>query len=115
MVGLFLINLKCKDYMKKDITRIILEAVNIINENLENKLPVNQLNECPLYNSENALDSISLVSLISIVEDLLESKLGISVILASDKSMSMKNSPFLTIGTLSNYIMNLINQDGDLL
>lgn len=94
--------------MKDDILKIILAGVNIINANLERKLPVNLMQECPLYGANDGIDSISLVSLISILEDSIERDLGISVIIANEKAMSRKNSPFLNVGTLTNFIYELI-------
>jgi acyl carrier protein len=60
---------------------------------------------CPLYKN-NAMDSISLVTLISQVESDIEDEFNIQVILADEKAMSQKNSPFLTVGTLTSYIIN---------
>lgn len=97
--------------MKERVIAIIVDAINIINDNLDNPLPINLLDECPIYGGQDGIDSISLVSLISIVEDSLENQLAMSVILANEKSMSMKNSPFLTVGKLADYICTLTNKE----
>ena len=98
--------------MDKEILAIILEGIEIINQNLDNPLPIHSGMECPIYGGINGVDSISLVSLISIVEDSLENQLGLSVILANEKAMSMRNSPFLTVGSLVSYIDSLIVLQG---
>ncbi len=97
--------------MKERIIAIIVDAVNIINHNLDKPLPSNLLEQCPIYGGQDGIDSISLVSLISIVEDSLENQLAVSVILANEKSMSMRNSPFLTVGGLADYICTLIAKE----
>ncbi|MBP9742033.1 MAG: hypothetical protein KBD37_01600 [Burkholderiales bacterium] len=97
--------------MKERVISIIVDAVNIINQNLEKPLPINLMGECPIYGGKDGIDSISLVSLISIVEDSLETQLAISIILANEKSMSMQNSPFLTVGKLTDYICTLMYKE----
>lgn len=96
------------EIMKKRVIDIVLDGVNVINHNLDNRLPVNLLEQCPLYGSVNGIDSMSLVALIGIVEDSLENQLDVSIIIANEKAMSRKNSPFLTVGTLVDYICDLI-------
>jgi hypothetical protein len=97
--------------MKENIVKIILNGVAIINCNLEKKLPVNLAEKCPIYGTAEGVDSISLVSLISIVEDSLERELGISIIIANEKAMSRKNSPFLNVGILAEFICDLISSE----
>lgn len=97
--------------MRERVITIIIDAVNIINHNLDNPLPINLFGKCPIYGGKNGIDSISLVSLISIVEDSLENQLAVSVILANEKSMSMRNSPFLTVDGLADYICTLISKE----
>jgi acyl carrier protein len=95
--------------MKENIVKIILDSIEIINSNLEKKLPVDLREKCPIYGITDGVDSISLVSLISIVEDFLENELNISLIIANEKAMSRKNSPFLNVGTLAEFVCDLIN------
>lgn len=94
--------------MKQQIETIIISSIGVINYTLNKPLPLEEKDVCPIYGSSRGLDSISLVGLISIVEDALESELGYSVIIADEKAISRRNSPFLTVGTLTNYIYELI-------
>lgn len=93
--------------MQEKITQCIHQAVSMINTTLVNKLPLDMGRECPLY-ANGALDSISLVTLISFVEQSIEDELGQPIILANEKAMSMRNSPFLSIGSLGDYIELLL-------
>ncbi len=89
--------------MKEKITKIILEAVEKINISLECKLNIMDGLKCDLYQN-NKIDSISLVTLISLVEDAIEDELDIQIIIADEKAISQKNSPFLTVDTLASYV-----------
>jgi acyl carrier protein len=53
------------------------------------------------------LDSIGLVTLIVEVEQRLETDYGLVVVLADDRAMSQTRSPFLSVGTLADYVMQL--------
>ena len=50
------------------------------------------------------LDSLALVSLVSDLEELLSQKFGKEIILADEKMMSVKNSPFKDVKSLAAYI-----------
>lgn len=54
------------------------------------------------------LDSLGLVSLIVEVEQRLSDELGIHLILADERAMSQKRSPFRSIGALADYIYDLM-------
>jgi acyl carrier protein len=54
-----------------------------------------------------AIDSIAIVSLVVDVEQKLEQDHRVSVTLANDKAMSAKNSPFRTVGVLTDYVLEL--------
>ncbi|GAP08613.1 hypothetical protein ATHL_03518 [Anaerolinea thermolimosa] len=58
------------------------------------------------------LDSLGLVSLIVEVEQRLSDELGINLILADERAMSQKRSPFRSIGALADYICDLIAEQG---
>ena len=95
--------------MRNKISQCICSAVAVVNQTLKNKLPVNKETDCPLY-ADGALDSISLVTLISIIEQDIEDTFKMSIILANEKAMSMRNSPFLTVGSLAEYIEQLLKE-----
>ena len=95
--------------MKNKIMMSVMSAVEVINSTLSDKLPMDMQRDCPLY-SRGALDSISLVSLISLVEQNIEDQFNQPIILASEKAMSSRNSPFLTVGSLTDYIAHLLEE-----
>ena len=58
----------------------------------------------PLYGSEGGIDSLTLVRLIADLERAAEDQWGKQIVLASERAMSRRNSPFRTIGTLSEFV-----------
>lgn len=58
------------------------------------------------------LDSMGLVTLIVEVEQRLETDHDLVVVLADDRAMSQTRSPFLSVGTLADYVMQLAAEQG---
>ena len=63
-----------------------------------------------IMGSNIQLDSLVLVNLIIAVEQNIENKYDITITLADEKALSQKQSPFLTIGSLADYIESLISK-----
>ena len=60
-----------------------------------------------LFGESGLLDSVGLVSLIVAIEQEIENDLGVSIVLADERAMSQKNSPFRSIGALADYAASL--------
>jgi len=98
--------------MHEKILNLIIAQAEELNEQLEIIIPVELGADAPLFGGKTGvLSSISLVTLIVAVEQSIEDEFETSLILADEKAMSQKNSPFLTIGSLTNYIIMLLNED----
>lgn len=63
-----------------------------------------------LIGREAVLDSMGLVTLIIEVEQLLEEEYDVAVILADERAMSQKNSPFRSVRSLTDYICQLVEE-----
>ena len=61
----------------------------------------------PLFGKNGVLDSLSLVRLISDIEEDYYNLTEKEIVLADEKAMSQSSSPFLTVDTLSDYILHL--------
>jgi len=57
--------------------------------------------ETPLFGGDAGVDSLSLVRLVAAVERAAQVQFGKNVVLADEKAMSMRNSPFRTAGALA--------------
>ncbi|MCP5340310.1 MAG: acyl carrier protein [Sinobacteraceae bacterium] len=57
--------------------------------------------ETVLYGDDNGIDSLSLVRLVAALERAAEQQFGRRVVLADERAMSMRRSPFRTVATLA--------------
>jgi acyl carrier protein len=60
-----------------------------------------------LFGAGSPLDSLALVSLISDVETTLTTEDGLDLSLADDRALSRTESPYRTVGTLRDYVLEL--------
>lgn len=58
-----------------------------------------------LVGANAVLDSLGVVQLIVEIEQRVEQAHGVSITLANDKAMSQRNSPFATVGVLSDHVV----------
>lgn len=99
--------------MDKEIFDLVLTVAKDFNEGEgKNLIFVDKGEETTLFGLNGTLDSLGLVNFIVAVEQALEDELDISIQLVSEKAMSQKTSPFLTIGTLVRFIERL-RQEGE--
>lgn len=97
--------------MRSKIFNIVINAIHSINPLLEVKIPTEKGYECELYGASGVIDSLSLVSLIVAIEEGIENEFNVSVILADEKAMSQKRSPFSSVRTLVDYIQSLMSKE----
>ena len=94
--------------MKNDIEAIIIEALQDLNDDIEDESLENPDSETKIFGEGGALDSLALVSLISDLEEAIHDKFDKDVTLADEKAMSQRRSPFGTVGSLTEYVEMLI-------
>ena len=82
-----------------------------MNNNLskDNKLGLSK--KTILFGKDGKLDSLGLVNLLVIMEQNIEDEFDVSIIIADERAMSQKHSPFRTIGTLADYIDMLLREN----
>lgn len=90
--------------MDDKIVEIIKGAVLDLNDELQYDTLEKCSNSTALYGGEDGIDSLSLVRLITIIESEINDSFDSDVLLASEKAMSMRNSPFRTVGALAEFI-----------
>lgn len=97
--------------MKEEIEKIIL--TNLIEFCKEKSIEIDVSNgrKTRLYGGDGKLDSLALVSFIVMLEESLEEKTGFSLILADERAMSRRTSPFASVGLLTDYVYELINTE----
>ena len=96
--------------MKEKVKEIICEAIEELNEQLDAVKKIEYSEELKLIGSKAALDSISFVTLIAIIEDLISERLGKNIMIVNDKAFSRERSPFYSVAALSDYIVELLTE-----
>ena len=94
----------------KKVESIVIEAVIELNEELECETLENPTNKTKLFGGNGALNSLALVSLISDLEDRISEEFDKDIVLADEKAMSQRASPFRTVAALTDYIEKLLSE-----
>lgn len=96
--------------MSETTLRIVKSAV----EELADELGYDELRhvtqETELFGGVNGIDSLSLVRLVAEIERETEARLGQRVLLADERAMSRRSSPFRTVGTLSELLEHRLEE-----
>lgn len=93
------------------IREIIFESIEEINSQLTEDRQIQKSDDAVLYGQKSVLDSLGLVNLIVDIEQRFHDKTEITINLADEKALSQKNSPYLTVKSLSDYISQLLNDN----
>jgi acyl carrier protein len=72
--------------------------------------PLGKSPDTVLLGANGTLDSLGLVSLLVTVEQRIAADFNVPVTLASEKAFSMRNSPFASIGSLTDYVRTLLEE-----
>lgn len=94
--------------MRENIENLIIEALKDFEDTLSEDVVLNLNSSTRLYGANGILDSLALVSLIADLEDKISQTFDKDIVLADEKAMSQKTSPFRSIETLTSYIENLL-------
>ena len=94
--------------MEARIEKIIIDTLKELNEELENEAFLNPNSKTKLYGGNGSMDSLALVSFIADLEDKISDEFEKDIILADEKAMSAKTSPFRNIESLTSYIKSLL-------
>ncbi|MGH2305370.1 hypothetical protein [Campylobacter taeniopygiae] len=94
--------------MQEKIQNIVINSLKNLADELENDNLKKPNLETPIYGQNGNLDSLALVSFISDLEEILSNEFGKDLVLANEKAMSFRNSPFKDAYTLSLYIEDLL-------
>lgn len=89
---------------RPEILAIVLAAADELNTDLDTPIALDRGEDTVLYGREGVLDSLGLVSLVAAIEEGVQNRLGATVVLADERAVSQRESPFRTVGTLVDYI-----------
>jgi acyl carrier protein len=93
---------------KNKISELICQSIVEINELHDFNLILEP--DAILFGKESDLDSLGLVNLIVSVEDRINIEFNVAISLVNDKAMSQKHSPFRSVKSLTDYILELLKE-----
>jgi D-alanine--poly(phosphoribitol) ligase subunit 2 len=95
---------------REQISKIVINCVQQFASESEIKIDLSEGENTRLFGGDAPLDSLGLVSLIVEIEESLENEIGISFVLADEKAMSRRTSPFSRIAYLVDYIDEILKK-----
>ena len=95
--------------MREQILDLVRDSVRDLNEELSYPELESPEETTVLHGGETGLDSLSLVALIVDLEGRVGDVIGRAVVLADEKAMSERNSPYRTVGSLTDFICGRLN------
>jgi|TARA_Y100000310_G_scaffold182239_1_gene182317 acyl carrier protein len=98
---------------KEKILGSIYQAVDEVNEQLSEDQQLEKSPDTVLLGESGQLESIDLVNILVATEENVESTFGVPISITDERAVSEKNSPFKTIGTLCDFISNLLKENSD--
>jgi acyl carrier protein len=93
---------------RSEIEALVLNSVRQLAEDFEIEALLTPKVDSPLYGDAGSLDSMALVNLIADIEDAVSESFDASIALADEKAMSTKNSPYRTVSSLTDAVMERI-------
>ena len=90
------------------IDAIILRALAALNAERADDAQIEASPATPLFGVDSEIDSLEFVSVITDVETTLNVDHGLSIALADDRALSRAQSPYDTVATLRDYILELL-------
>jgi acyl carrier protein len=94
------------------VKQLIFDALDDINAQLSEDQQLKKSTASALYGEKGKLDSLGLVNFIVAVEQKLDDEFGFPLTLATERAMSQQHSPFRTVQSLINYIIELLEEKG---
>jgi acyl carrier protein len=91
---------------RQQVIDAVFAAVDAVNAQRRDKPPLAKDLSTVLYGSGSDVDSLGLIELVVAVEEQVE-QLGLAVTLVDERALSQEVSPFSTMGTLVDYVVQL--------
>lgn len=95
----------------KRIEDFIISSLQEVQADLNGQEPGSYNSDTKIFGRQGLLDSMGMVSLITDLEEKIEDEFNISLILADERAMSEKKSPFRSVSLLAQYICMLIEEE----
>lgn len=93
------------------ISKAVFAAVDALNEQLPAGVHVEKSLDAPLYGAAGNLESLDFVTLIMEVEEKINAEFGTDITIADENLLSKEKSPFSTLGTLIDYLQDILKDN----
>jgi len=93
-----------EEKLRDRIIEVVTKVIKEVNADLGYDHLKKPTLETQLYDGGDGLDSLSLVMLVSAIEAAISDEFGRDVVLASEKAMSMRNSPYRNVGAFVDFV-----------
>lgn len=93
------------------VTQTVFKAIDDINQLLPAGKRLEKASHTQLTGDKGKLDSLGLVNLIVAIEQKIEEDFNVSLTLADEATMPIKQNPFQTVETLANHIHLLLKRN----
>ena len=97
--------------MRDKVFALVSSALAELNDELEYDSLRDIHEETPVFGGDEGIDSLSLVTLVANLEHEVAQAFDKKVVLADEKVMSERNTPFKTAGTLTDFISRQLGED----
>jgi acyl carrier protein len=98
---------------REKILHSIYAALDEVNEQLPDDQQLEKSPDTVLLGESGKIESIDLVNILVATEENVEEAFGVPLSITDERAVSEKNSPFTTIGTLCDFITNLLKENVD--
>jgi acyl carrier protein len=95
------------------VLQVMFAVIDEINETLPPDQQLQKSVETHLFGKQGKLDSLGLVNFIVSLEQGVADEFGLAVTLADEKAFSRETSPFRTLDSLADYVMERLKSAGN--
>jgi acyl carrier protein len=92
------------------ITKAVFAAVDELNEQMPKAAQIEKNLDATLYGTSGKLESLDFVTLIMEVEEKINAEFQTDITIADENLLSKQKSPFSTLGTLIEYLEELLKE-----
>lgn len=94
------------------IVKAVYAAVDELNQQLPKGVSVDKSLDAPLYGATGKLESLDFVTFVMEVEENIKAEFRVDITIADENLLSKEKSPFSSLGTLIEYLEELLKLEG---
>ena len=98
---------------RDSVLQVMFTVIDEINETLPPDRQLEKSAETHLFDKQGKIDSIELVNFIVSLEQGIADEFGLAITLADEKAFSRETSPFRTVDSLADYVMERLKSAGN--